>query len=243
MKTRLRAIGSLAGHLSDADWNGLQPFLLQPDGLDKTQLGQVIKNELLDALCALNPPPAGLGEVLTRMYHDQQQNEVIRDYAVQHLGACYEQVALQPDSTQALKVIQDTLWEAVNETSDSIGGTALLALKRLSQEYPGFDQNKIAATALQMAGDNQAGELTQITAYQVCAQLAVTNALPLLLAAAQNGPTIPVKMSAIGALGRLGGAEQILFLNRVLAGSQERLKPAAQHALEQIQQTRLASRK
>jgi hypothetical protein len=240
---RLKAIHSLSGQLTGADWKVLQPFLLQPDGLDKGQLGQVLKNELLDVLCALNPPPAGLGDVLAQMYRNPQQDEVIRDYAVQHLGAYYEQMTGQPDSAQVEQAVQKVLWEAVRETDDSIGGTALLALKRLSQEYHEFDQGKVASTALQMANDNNAGELSHITAFQVCAQLGTADALPVVLAAAQNGETISVRMSAIGALGQLGGPEQISFLNDVLAGTEDRLKPAAQHALEQIQQTQLASRK
>jgi hypothetical protein len=244
---RLHAISLLSTRpLTDSDWTLLQPFLLKPDGLDRDQLGQVIKNELLDVLCAMNPPPAGLGDVLAKMYQNPQQDEVIRDYAVQHLAAYYEQMTMQPDNTkteQAIQNAKDVLWDALNETSDSIGGTALLALKRLSQDYTGFDgQGKIAAAALQMAGDNNAGELTHITAFQVCAQLGTTNALPVVLSAAQDGQTISVKTSAIGALGLLGGQEQIPFLNSVLQGNEERLKPAAQHALDKInaRQTQVA---
>jgi hypothetical protein len=241
---RLRAIESLPGRLTDADWALLKPFLLQPDGLDRNQLGQVIKNALLDRLCAMNPLPAGLGDVLLQMYRDPQQNEVIRDYAVQHLTPYYEQMPAR-DRARTGPAVQDALWEAVNETSDSVGGTALLALKRLAQEYPGPDQARLAAAALNMAGDNQAGELNQITAYQVCAQLGNTNALPLVLSAAQNAGTIPTRISAIGAMGLLGGPDQIPFLNRLLQGDEDRLKPAAQHALAQInhRQTQLASQK
>jgi hypothetical protein len=242
---RLKAIRSLPDHLTDTDWEVLKPFLLKPDGVDRAQLGQVIKNELLDKLCAMNPPLDGLGDVLTQMYRDQQQNEVIRDYAVQHLTAYYEQMATQPDSAKTGQAVQDVLWEAVNETSDSIGGTALLALKRLAQEYSGIDQEKIAATALKMANDSNAGELSHITAFQVCAQMGTADALPVVLSAAQNGETISVQMSAIGAMGSLGGPDQIPFLNDVLAGSEDRLKPAAQHALEQIsnRKNQLASQK
>jgi hypothetical protein len=243
---RLKAISSLSPHLTDADWSVLQKFLLKPDSLDQIQLGQVIKNDLMDALCALTPPPAGLGDVLISMYRDQEQNPVIRDYAVQHLAAYYEDLTLQSGSPQEEQNIQDVLWEATNETGDSIGGTALLALKRLSQEYiTGFDQGKIASTALQMADANDAGELTHITAFQICAQLGVADALPVVLQAAQNGETISVKMSAIGALGLLGGTEQVSFLKSVLDGTEDRLKPAAGHALEQImaRQNQLANQK
>jgi HEAT repeat protein len=56
----------------------------------------------------------------------------------------------------------------------------------------------------------------------------------VVLQAAQSGETMPVKMSAIGALGSLGGPDQIPYLNRVLAGTDDQLKPAAQRALAQI---------
>jgi HEAT repeat protein len=108
-------------------------------------------------------------------------------------------------------------------------------LKQLSQESSEIDQGKVAATALQMAQDNTAGELTHITAYQVCAQLGTAAALPVVLQAAQNGETIPVRLSALGALGLLGGPDQIPYLHTVLAGTEDRLKLAAQHALDQIQ--------
>ncbi len=231
---RLKAIRSLSSPLNDTDWEVLQSFLLKPDGLDKVQMGQVVKNVLLDVLCALNPPPAGLGGVLAQMYRDQQQDEVIRDYAVQHLAACYEQLTLEPDGAGTQQAVGNVLWEAVNESNDSIGGTALLALKRLSQEYPEFDQQQLAATALQMAGDDTAGELTHITAFQVCASLGTTNALPVVLNAAQSGETVPVRISAIAALGILGGASQIPFLNSLIQGNNDRLKLPAQQALNQI---------
>ena len=243
---RLLAIRSLAGRkLTDLDWEILQPFLLKPDALDRASAGQVIKNELMDVLCAMNPPPASLGDDLVKIYRDQRQNDVIRDYAVQHLTAYYEQMTTQPNSDQTLQSVTAVLWEATQETGDSIGGTALLALKRLSQEYPGFDQGKIAATALQMANDNQVGELTHITAYQVCAQLGTAAVLPTLLQAAQTGETIPVRLSAIGALGMLGGPEQIPFLTSLLQDNEARLQPAVQHALEQInhRQMQVASQK
>jgi hypothetical protein len=242
---RLQAIHALPSHLTEEDWALLQKFLLRPNAQDKGQLGQVIKNQLLDVLCAFNLPPTGLGDVLAKMYENQKQNEVIRDYAVQHMGAYYEQISGQPKSAQAEQAVQGVLWKAVNERNDSIGGTALLALKRLSQEYPGFNQAQIANTAVQMAGDPIAGELTHITAYQVCAQLGATDALPMVRQAAQNGETISVQMSALGALGQLGGTEDISLLKSVLEGTQERLKPAAQHALEQItaRQNQLAGQK
>lgn len=243
---RLKAVGSLSGRLTEVDLEMLQSFLLKPDSLDHSQMGQALKNQILDELCALNPPPAGLGDVLTKMFRDSKQDDVIRDYAVQHMAAYYEQLATQPNSERARQAVQKILWEAVNEPVGSVGGTALLALKRLSQEYTaGIDQKKIGATALQMAGNPIVGELSHITALQVCAQLGNMEALPVALKAANNGESIVVKMSAIGALGLLGGPDQISYLNSVLSGPEDRLKPVAKHALMQIsaRQNQMAKQK
>jgi hypothetical protein len=113
----------------------------------------------------------------------------------------------------------------------------LLALTRLSQEFGAdFDRKKIAATAAQMAGSAGTGELTHITACQICAQLGNTNALPVVMQLAENGETIPVRMSAIGALGSLGTSAQIPFLNSVEQGNDDRLKKPAQQALNRLKQ-------
>jgi len=249
---RLAAIETLAGKkLGDADRDGLYAFLGKKSGQDSDQMEQVVKNRLMDVLCALDPPPPGLLDLLTQIYHAPDQNGVLRDYAVQHVVAFYQQLeiatTLAPqDKSDGLSAARKVLWDALSETDSSIAGTALLGLTRLSRENPGaFDSRQIGVVAEQMAGSGTSGELTRITAIQVCAQLNVQDALPGVLQAAQNGETISVKISAMGALGQLGGPEQVPFLNRVLAGTEDRLKPAAQHALEQIttRQTQLAGRK
>ena len=205
----------------------------------------------MDVLCAMNPPPPGLLDLLTQMYHDPGQNVVLRDYAVQHVAAFYQQLEIatdvaSQDKSAGLAAARKILWDALAETDSSIAGTALLGLTRLSRESPeAFDPRQIGGLAEQMAGPATSNELTRITAIQVCAQLKVQDALPVIQAAVQNGQTMTVRISAIGALGGLGGAEQIPFLNSMLAGMEDRLKPAAQHALEQIttRQTQLASQK
>jgi hypothetical protein len=64
--------------------------------------------------------------------------------------------------------------------------------------------------------------------------LELPEALPLALEAAKNGETISVRISAINALGALGGADAKAFLATLLDGTEERFKPPAQVALSQI---------
>lgn len=238
--SRLAAARAAITNLTAASRQALFTFLLHRSPLDEDQRGHVLKNILLDGLCALNSPPNGLGDVLAQIYQDQSQNIVLRDYAVQHMVAFYEQMAKVPDDGQLTKQndlskVQGTLWEALNETDTSIAGTALLGLEQLSEEGVEFDQNRIAAKALQLAGGNGTGELTRITAFQVCARLQVPDALPLLEQAASQGQSVSLRISAIGALGTMGNAQAVPLLNSLLNGTEERLKLPAQQALTQIE--------
>ena len=232
---RMHAVNAFSSRLSDADWDSLRKFLLKTDTLDNDSIGQVLKNNLMTALCVINPPPSGLGDLFVQIYRDHKQDEVIRDYAVQHLGQYYEQMSGRENSDILLQSVQSVLWDAVNEPVGSVGGTALLTLKRLSDEFPGgFDRERIRDTAMRMAGNPIAGELAHITAFQICAQMSASAALPLLLEASANGQTMTERISATGSLGLLGGPDQIPYLNRIIQGPEDRLRLAAQHALAQI---------
>lgn len=239
-RQREAAVHALTGKLTDDNRAALYDFLRQPDANDGQQLAQVLKNDLMNALCQMEPPPPGLRELLAQIYQDNSQNIVLRDYAIQHMAAFYRQMASASgvdDQADELKQTQATLWSALADTDGSLAGTALLGLNQLSQQgWPGFDPDKISAAALKLAGDNTAGELTRITAFQVCASLGNKDALPVVQAAAQQGETIPVQISAIAAMGLLGGSDQIQFLNSVLQGDNDRLKLPAQHALNRIEQ-------
>jgi hypothetical protein len=237
-----QAIKSLGGQkLSDADRKALYDYLRQPGAHDDQQVTQVLKNELMDALCTVQPPPPGLRELLTQIQQNAGEDEVLRDYAVQHLSAFYRQMssAAGLDATfQAAELQQtrQTLFDALGQTDTSMAGTALLGLSQLAQSgWPGVDAGQISAAALKLAENENAGELTRITAFQVCANLKTQDALPAILNAAQSGQTVPVQISAIAALGALGDASQIPWLNSLIQdGNNDRLRLPAQHALSQI---------
>jgi hypothetical protein len=235
---RLNAIGRLPSKLTDADWRALRNFLLKPDPSDNDQLGQVVKNVLMDKLCQMNPSPSGLNTLFTQMGKDAKQDEVIRDYAYQHLTTFDEELAGQNGKAIAKEEQSDqkALWNALFETGDSIGGTALLGLERLSQSGEQVNSNQLSGMALEMANDPNAGELTLITAYQVCAQRDVQQALPTIESAAQSSETTSAQISAIGALGTMGGANDIPLLQNLLQGNQERLNLPAQTAINRIEQ-------
>lgn len=240
LDARLYATEAVSTNLTAPDLNVLYSFLLQPDQQDQDQLGQVLKNQLMDSLCEIQPPPAQLGGLFASVYRDHSQNVVIRDYAVQHLAEFYRQLLNAPDTIRQarsweMSEAREVLWEATSETDNSIAGTALLALSRLSEQDSDLDRHRVARTALRLAGQSQVGDLTRITAFQICARMDVADALPLLEHAAQSSETVPQRISAIGALGSLGGAKQIPLLESLKASGAPRLAPALQGALARIE--------
>ncbi len=233
---RLESIHAMRRLLNAEEVQAFYAFLLGRHEEDEKQLGHVLKNDLMDALLQQEPLPPGLEEMLAQVYRDRDQHVVLRDYAVQHLATLHEQLealSAAADAQAGQRRIQQVLWEALAETDSSIAGTALLGLSRLADAHREIYREKVGAAALQLATAGNASDVTQMTAMQVCARLGVRAALPLLVETAQTG-NVAVKISAIGALGALGTPAELDLLERIVAGQDEHLKPAAAGALQRI---------
>lgn len=218
----------------------LLDFLVQSNHLDGDQYGQYLKNRVMDELCELEPVPAGLAETLITIFEDSGQHPVLRDYAVQHLASLYEQLrqttAGQPSERETEKtLLREALWKAAEQSDESFAGTALLGLEKLSAETTDFDREQVAAAATRLAA-KEAVELNRISALQVMALLKSPANLPLLLQTAKSGETTTLRLSAIGALGKLESSEAIPTLAGIVADSHPRLSGPAQIALERINQ-------
>jgi HEAT repeat protein len=245
---RLQAVDQLPRDLDRAERQALYEYLLAPCAEDAQPHGLVLKNNLMLALCHQEPPPPELSEVLVQLFRDHQQNGVIRDYAVQHFTVFYERLAALPQTDQNrddLTRLQAALWEASAETDNTIGGTALLGLSYLATQTHSLDPKAISNAALRTAQMTSASEWARSAALQACARLEVQEVVPVLRALAEQGQTTTLRLSAVGALGQVGSAADVGLLERILASTQERLKPAARLALRRIQkragQTPLAS--
>jgi hypothetical protein len=234
---RWLAVRGLTFPLTMDEKDAIYGFLQTRHAEDGEQLGQVLKNELLDALCAQMPLPVDLADLLARMYRDREQNEVIRDYALQHLFTYYEKVENGVSAEAATTIraqVQEVFWEALSEVQTSIAGTALLGLSRLAETHRDLNTDRVAAAASQLATDVGAGELTRISAVQVCGRLKVLEVLPALKEVAETASSIPLRVSAIGVLGFIGGGPELDLLERILSDVNGRLKPAATLASKRI---------
>jgi hypothetical protein len=228
---RFQALDSLGPKLSENDLRLLYTVLLSkpPETGKAGGHEHVFKNELMNKLRHQQSPPTGLTDVLINVYRDRHQDNVVRDYALQHLAAWHERA----DSSDRNRIRQ-TLWSALSETQSSIAGTALLGLSRLAAEDPELKPDQIGKAALKLAASEECGELARVTALQVCSRLGIRQALPVAIQLAETAPSIPLRVSAIAAVADLGGAQARALLERLAAESSEPMKHAALSALTRL---------
>ena len=240
IRDRLEAIRELDDNLDPGQIDALYSFLKShPDSRETNPSGlRTLKNNVLNALRNQIPPPAGLTATLIDIFHDHAQDFVTRDYAVQHLTSWYSRST--GDSPDAKERIQTTLKEAVRENT-SISGTALLGMHRLSSADGSFNRREIDRSALGMAISSDTPLAARITAIQICAERGLGQALPEIERYAGTRGQTALQISAIAALGKLGGAEDALLLEKLESEGDIALRPAIAAALKRLPRT-LASR-
>ena len=234
---RLTAIHRLPANLAEPEVKEIFRFLTERSAEDEQQRGQVLKNDLMDVLVENPSISLPLSQNLVHLLEDASQNIVIRDYALQHLFTLFERLGDAPQRQEVLdtrEALRTTFRNALGEKDSSIAGTALVGLARLANQSSEFSKAQIGADALRLVRDENVGELTRISALQVCGQLNQVGAAAYALALAERGTTVSIQISAIGTLGMLGGPGEATFLERFTKGENERLRPAAATALQTL---------
>ena len=205
IRKRLEAVHRLSATLDSQEIAGLYAFLKARPTQEKNLAGmRYLKNEILTVLRTQSVAPANLAELMIEISADAKQDLVTRDYALQHLALWGVDQAQQPGVTGK---IQEAFKMRGQETS-SLAGTALLGLHRLTSPGQTAPGREVSLLALKMAGSSEMPIPARVTAIAICSERGVAEVLPFVEALAQNeGPT-SLRISAIGALGRLGGPKQ-----------------------------------
>ncbi len=228
---RVKAVRALPADLTAQEIHAFYTYLLAPasSGAENRENENWLRNEMMDKLAEAPTLPAGLAGVLVAIYQDPAQDIVMRDYAVQHMMPVYAQA-----SAEEKAALQQALWSAVAETDSSIAGTALLALRDLAQDHREIESNKLGEAALKLAGDDRCGELSRITALQVCGRMGINQAAPIMLQLAQGDGSVPLQIAAIAALGDVGKEEARNYLRQLAGQPEPRLRPALETALKKL---------
>jgi hypothetical protein len=229
---RIKAVDRLGTHLDGESVAAILGFLhrrVEEDTLAPLQL-DAIKNNLCNALMRQDPLPAEFGLHLVAMFYDRSFDMAWRDYCLQFLGRWYPHA--QGDEERA--AVAKTLWDATLETDAGLAGTALIALGNLTDQ-PGIGRQKVMDAALEIATNVKAADLSRITAIQVCARLEDRRILSHARALVGDGKaSVPVRVSAVGAIGLLGVPTDIALLEEAMAGADSRIAVATQAAVKRL---------
>ncbi len=191
-----------------------------------------IKNEAVIALAKQRTDCApALSNMMQEMYSDKSYDEMWRNYCVQFMGTLYSRM----DATQREKSLK-LLWEAMKESNTCIPGAALLSLTRIAAtDSTAVDKKQLAQSAYEVLTHKDALEINQTTALQTCAQFGYTQALPVArcILSDPHAP-IPLKMSAVAALGYFGDSSDLSTLESISKSTDTRLRTAALSAIAKL---------
>ncbi len=235
---RLREVAE-GGPLSRADCETLYAFLRQKTTDEKLARMASIKNSVMNLLARQPLPPQPWDSVLQAIVEDEDQHAVIRDYALQHLFEYYEAAvhnnrAAKLGATRRAE-LQELFWSALERKSESLAGTALLALFHLSAIEPAVDRQRVLGKSLELLEAADAGDLARITAFQVCARAGESRALAQAVSAAETAQTIPLRVAAIAAVGAVGTAHELPLLKRLQDEPNPSVRVAVAAAIRNIQ--------
>jgi len=238
---RTAALQTLGVNMPRGDIEGIYAFLSARYEDHKTEMDllefESVRNDALDLLLRQAQLPPDLVTNLVAIFHDREQNEVWRDYSVQHFEpycqAKWKETAIPPTDPDWI-AISNAYFEAVTETDSTIAGTALLGMERLSSAQSVISRDTVGQLAVTLANDEKCGEPARITALRICGQLKKIEILPTARFLSQTADTISLQIAAIATLGDLGDASDREYLESTLLVGNQRLHPAAKAALQRL---------
>lgn len=129
---RLEAVHRLGPNLPAPHLDQIFDYLATPvtEASLSARQEHALRNDLMNVLRAQEIPPENLTEALLNIRHDFTQDEVMRDYALQHLAPWYERAA---DFERI--IILEELTATVSNPSTSLAGTALHGLHRINEDF------------------------------------------------------------------------------------------------------------
>jgi HEAT repeats len=131
--------------------------------------------------------------------------------------------------------LQQLFWSILDKKQAGFGGTALLGLYHLAACDPSVDPARLSEEAVELLRAPDASPLVQISAFQVCGLLGERRALTQAIEAAQNGQNIALRVSAIAAVGALGGRDGLVVLRSLLREANPSVRTAVRTAIKRLE--------
>ena len=157
-------------------------------------------NDVMDEMLNRSEIPADYAETMVALFHDKSQGDVIRDFAVQHIGLYAETLNMRgkydADSTEST-TLRDTLWDAAEETRTIVAAAAFRALADIAGFDSHIDASRLDSRLAACVTDASASPAARVMAAQLCGERRVVAAKPVLaqIAADRREPE-PLRLAA-----------------------------------------------
>jgi len=198
---------------------------------DKKQHATV-RNNAVELLAHCQNKSPELGRDLVKIFKDETEGHVFRDYAVQHMSTVYEFA----DNKEEL---EKTLFAAAEMASDqhtNFGGTALLSLQDIAKINPRVSK-RLEFIARQTVLAKEPDAEKAVTALNISREAGDKALLSKARQLAQNASALTrLRMSACGYLGELGEKADVALLEKLAQSQDSRLKRAAAYNLKMLTQ-------
>lgn len=217
-----------AGEFGDAEWGSLT-------------------NDIQQALTAQTVPNERVAQVLIAMHRDESRSQLMRDYALQHIGgfACYivhTAATRQSAMPEFFPALLAELTAAAADGSKPWSGSAFNLLDRLLRDadyrgmpLQGLDPQALATQAAKVAADAKAPLNARLPALQFASRHQSPEA-PVLARSilADASSNVMLIQSAAAVLAAHGSSSDLPVLQRLLAESSPHTRVALSQAIQKI---------
>ena len=157
-------------------------------------------NDVMDEMLNRSEIPADYPETMIALFRDKSQGDVIRDFAVQHIGLYAETLQTRGKydaDTSESATLRDALWDAAEEARAIVAAAAFRALADMSAFDPRIDARRLDARLASCVADSSASPAARVMAAQLCGERRIVAAKPALARlAADRRESEPLRLAA-----------------------------------------------
>ena len=188
--------------VSAASKSAMDSFVVHRHVPPAEDAAQVVSdmNDVMDEMLNRGEIPADYAETMIALFRDKSQGDVVRDFAVQHIGLYAETLRMRgkynADSNESA-ALRDSLWDAADETHTIVAAAAFRALADMAAFDPHIDVSRLDSRLAACVTDASASPAARVMAAQLCGERRVVAAKPTLARiAADRRESEPLRLAA-----------------------------------------------
>ena len=157
-------------------------------------------NDVMDEMLNRSEIPVDYAETMVAVFRDKSQGDVVRDFAVQHIGLYAETLRMRGKydavSTESA-TLRDALWDAAEETRTIVAAAAFRALADIAAFDPHIDASRLDSSLASCVADSSASPASRVMAAQLCGERRVVASKSVLARiAADRAQPEPLRRAA-----------------------------------------------